>query len=194
MLKMCYLCIVSGARRDFYSPSAPSKTDLSMKPITSSAIDKVIDELDQISDEQYEEIMEQFTANQPVLIAYIFNDENFHLLNEDERGYLEYLALILWRSVHNAYGPLQPVSEEAIGEAEEKNYEIMENSTGKHFSDRLNPFFEGYPQEDLLAFAEEAVTEDEDEPEGIIGKEAREPIFVALKTMIDVLTASNTPT
>jgi hypothetical protein len=65
----------------------------------------------------------------------------------------------------------------------------MENSTGKQFSDRLNPFFEGYPQEDLLAFAEEAVTEDEGEPDGIIGKEAREPIFVALKTMIDVLTA-----
>lgn len=158
-----------------------------MKPVTSAAIDKVIEDLDQLSDDQYETLMEQFTAAQPVIVSYLFNDENFHLLNDDEKGYLEYLALITWRSIDRAYGDLPPADEEAIGEAEEHNYEVMEKSPGKRFRDRLDPFFEGYFQEDLLAFAEEAVTEDEDDPEGIIGKEAREPIFVALKTIIDVL-------
>ena len=42
-------------------------------------------------------------------------------------------------------------------------------------------------QEDLLAFAEDAVLEEEDDPEALVTKEGREPIFVALKTMVDVL-------
>ena len=162
-----------------------------MTPVTSNAIDKVIDELDQLSDEQYEQLMEQFTTAQPVIAAYIFQDENFHLLNDEEKGYLEYLALITWKTIDRVYGAIPAVDEDSIGEAEEINFEIMEKSTGKRFRDRLDPFFETYPQEDLLAFAEEAVTEDEDDPDGIISKEAREPIFVALKTIIDVLAPRN---
>jgi len=80
------------------------------------------------------------------------------------------------------------VSEEQIGEAEEANYAILEASTSQKFRDRLNDFFEGSPQEDLLAFAEEAVLEDEDEADALVSKEAREPIFVAVKTLVDVLT------
>ena len=64
----------------------------------------------------------------------------------------------------------------------------MDASNAKNFRDRLNEFFEGSDQEDLLAFAEEAVLEDEDDPESIVTKEGKEPIFIALKTMVDVLT------
>jgi len=84
-------------------------------------------------------------------------------------------------------GPLEAVSEDQIGEAEEKNYEMLELSAGKKFRDRLDPFFENSDQEDLIAFAEEAVLEDEDDPESLVTKEGREPIFIALKTMVDVL-------
>jgi hypothetical protein len=35
-------------------------------------------------------------------------------------------------------GELPEISEEHIGVAEEKNYELMEASTGKKFRDRLN--------------------------------------------------------
>jgi hypothetical protein len=80
------------------------------------------------------------------------------------------------------------VSEEELGEAEEKNFEILENSTAKNFRDRLNPFFEGTAQEDLVAFAEDAVLEFDSDPEYVLTKDGREPIFVALKTLIDVLT------
>jgi hypothetical protein len=83
------------------------------------------------------------------------------------------------------------VSEDEIGEAEEKNYEILESSTAKKFRDRLDPFFEGYEQEELLAFAEEAVLEDEDDPDSVVTKEGREPIFITMKTLIDVLTSEN---
>lgn len=158
-----------------------------MKFVSEKIIDAVIDDLENYSDEQYEESMEAFAEAQPVLVAWLFS-EQFDLLNEDEKGYLQYLALIAWQSIVKENGPVEPVSEEQIGEAEEKNYELLEGSEAKKFRDRLTPFFENTPQEDLLAFAEEAVLEDEDDPEALVTKEGREPIFVALKTLVDVLT------
>ncbi len=157
-----------------------------MEFVSEKVIDAVIEQLEDFSDEQYEQQMEAFAEAQPVLFAWLFS-EQFDLLNEEEKGYLQYLSLITWRSIVQANGTPEAVSEEQIGEAEEKNFEILEGSTAKKFRDRLNPFFENTPQEDLLAFAEEAVLEDEDNPESLVTKEGREPIFIALKTMIDVL-------
>ena len=85
-------------------------------------------------------------------------------------------------------GPLGAVSEDEIGQAEEANYALLESSKASDFRDRLNAFFDGTDQEDLLAFAEEAVLEEEDEAEALVTKEGREPIFIALKTLVDVLT------
>lgn len=161
-----------------------------MKFVTEKTIDAIIDRLDSISDEQYEAQVEEFAAAQPVLIAYLFNEENFHLLTDEEKGFLQYLALIVWMAVVRTNGVGAAVSEEMIGEAEERNYEILEASTAKKFRDRLNVFFENTPQEDLLAFAEEAVLEDEESGDPLVTKEGQEPIFVAVKTVIDVLTAA----
>ncbi|MCB0531316.1 MAG: hypothetical protein H6574_09955 [Lewinellaceae bacterium] len=159
-----------------------------MKFVSEKIIDSIIDLLDSLSDEQTERHMEEFAEEQPVLMAYLFNEDNFHLLSDDEQGFMQYLALIVWLANRKVNGPVETVPEEVIGEAEEKNYEVLEASTAKKFRDRLNPFFENTPQEDLLAFAEEAVLEDEDNPQALVTKEGREPIFVAVKTVIDVLT------
>ena len=159
-----------------------------MQFVSENIIDAIIDELEALSDDQYERRMEQFAEAQPVLVAYLFNEENFHLLSEDEIGYLQYLSLIAWMAITRVNGPVQPVSEEMIGLAEERNYEILEASTASAFRDRLDEFFANTPQEDLLAFAEEAVLEDEDDPEALVSKEGREPVFIAVKTVIDVLT------
>ncbi len=159
-----------------------------MEFVSEKVIDAVIDELETFDDDQYEVQMEAFAEAQPVLFAWLFS-EHFELLNEDEKGYLQYLSLIAWRSIMRVNSEVEAVSEEQIGEAEEANYAVLEASKSQKFRDRLNDFFEGSPQEDLLAFAEEAVLEDEDDPEALVSKEAREPIFVAVKTLVDVLTA-----
>ena len=161
-----------------------------MKFVSEKILDAVIDHLDTLSDEKYEEQVEEFAAAQPVLVAYLFNEENFHLLTDEETGYLQYLSLIAWIAITRVNGPGEAVSEDMIGEAEEKNYEILEASKAKKFRERLDVFFENTPQEDLIAFAEEAVLEDEDNPEALVTPEGREPIFVAVKTVIDVLTTS----
>jgi hypothetical protein len=159
-----------------------------MKFVSEKDIDSTIEALENYSDEQYEQQMEAFAEAQPVIFAWLFSEE-FELLTEDERGYLQYLALIAWKSNEKVNGPVGSVSEDEIGEAEEKNYAILEASTAKKFRDRLNPFFEDTTQEDLLAFAEEAVLESEDDPDALVSKEGREPIFIAIKTLVDVLTS-----
>lgn len=158
-----------------------------MKFVSEKDIDATIEALENYSDEQYEKQMEAFAESQPVIFAWLFS-EAFELLTEDERGYLQYLSLIAWKSIEKVNGPAGEVSEEEIGEAEEKNYAILEASTAKKFRDRLTPFFEDSSQEDLLAFAEEAVLESEDDPDSLVTKEGREPIFIAVKTLVDVLT------
>ena len=50
----------------------------------------------------------------------------------------------------------------------------------------MDVFFENYQQEDLLAFVEDSLIDDEDE---IVTKVGREPMFVALKSIIDCLCA-----
>ncbi len=159
-----------------------------MEFVSEKIIDAIIEELDDLADEQYEQSMEDFAEAQPVLFAWLFS-EQFDLLSEDEKGYLQYLALIAWLSIVRVNGPVEAVSEDQIGEAEEKNFEVLENSAAKKFRDRLDPFFENTSQEDLLAFAEEAVLESEDDPESFVTREGREPIFIAMKTIVDVLTA-----
>ncbi|HLP94243.1 MAG: hypothetical protein J0M29_19275 [Chitinophagales bacterium] len=161
-----------------------------MKFVSEKDIDATIEALENYSDEQYEKQMEAFAEAQPVIFAWLFSEE-FELLTEDERGYLQYLALIAWKANEKVNGPVGAVSEDEIGEAEEQNYAILEAHTAKKFRDRLNPFFENTSQEDLLAFAEEAVleNEDKDDPDAIVTKEGREPIFIAIKTLVDVLTS-----
>ncbi|MEO6758280.1 MAG: hypothetical protein ABIO24_02420 [Saprospiraceae bacterium] len=160
-----------------------------MKFVSEEVIDRIIEQLEGYADEQYEQRMEAFAEAQPVVVAWLFSDQ-FDLLSEDEKGYLQYLALIAWSANQEVNGPLGAVSEDEIGQAEEANYALLEASKAQDFRGRLNDFFEGSDQEDLLAFAEEAVLEEEDEPEALVSKEGREPIFIALKTLVDVLTVA----
>ncbi|MBL7829047.1 MAG: hypothetical protein JNJ57_20600 [Saprospiraceae bacterium] len=157
-----------------------------MEFVSEKIIDAVIEELENLEEDRYEVLMEEFAEAQPVLFAWLFS-EHFDLLTEDEKGYLQYLSLIAYRSIVRVNGPCEAASEDQIGQAEERNYELLETSTAKKFRDRLNVFFENTNQEDLLAFAEEAVLEDEDDPESFVTKEGRELIFVGVKTLVDVL-------
>jgi len=76
------------------------------------------------------------------------------------------------------------ITEEALSIAEETNWGKMQEVSAKKFRERLDVFFSSTSQEDLLAFIEDALL---DEEEGILSKEGREPIFIILKSIIDAL-------
>jgi hypothetical protein len=79
------------------------------------------------------------------------------------------------------------IEPDQIDAAEELNWEKINASEGKKFKQRIDSLFEGFSQEDLLAFVEDALEAD-DLP--IVTNEGREPMFIILKTIIDVLEES----
>ena len=149
--------------------------------ISESIIDNVVADLEEAD---FEQEITWFTDEYPVLIEY-WGAEDFTLLTQDERELMLYLLLVLTKSVEQANAALHPLSSEVLENAEERNWERLENVTAKHFRDRMDVFFQDYSQEDLLAFVEDNLVEDED---SVVTKEGREPMFVALKSVIDVLT------
>lgn len=156
-----------------------------MKFVPESTIDDVIESLDQ-SDEALEKADDLMAQTQPSLIQFLTQEE-FDALTEDERDYLLLLGLTIWESARRTVGEIPEISAEAIGQAEEANYEKLEQSGGSNFHDRMDIFFADYPQEDLLAFVEDALNEDED---NMVSAEGRETLFISLKTIIDALNAS----
>lgn len=154
--------------------------------MTEDILDQVVERFDD-SDAAYEKAVEAMETEQPVLLGYLFSEE-FDAFTQDEKEYLLMLSTIIWAAVKEANGEVETVSEVALSEAEEHNWTRLEGVTAKRFSERMDVFFEDYAQEDLLAFVEDALADDEEDP--IVTKEAREAIFVTLKTVIDCLTAA----
>lgn len=131
----------------------------------------------------HQEAVQQFKAKQPALLVYLFSD-SFELLTQKEREYMMYLVLVIWASINEVEPDIPQVVPKMVEEKEEFNWEKLKLVKAKYFRDRLDVFFDGYPQEDLLAFAEDALVHDED---NMVSKEGREYLFIALKTIIDCL-------
>ncbi len=152
--------------------------------VSEDVIDEIVLELEAADFEQEVAIMGE---KQPVLLGYVLS-EDFELLTNDERDWLLYLVLVLWKSIEKVYDNAEQIRKEDLEAADEANWERLEHVTAKRFRDRMTTFFEGYKQEDLLAFVEDNLTEDEEDTENVVTKEGREPMFVALKSVIDALT------
>jgi len=153
--------------------------------ISENTIDQITIELEN-STVKFEQALTRMEEEQPHLLAYLFN-ENFDVLTNAEKDYLLFLTITIWKSIKKEVGTIALVNENAIGSTEEKNWEIMSAAKGKTFRNRLDVFFNDTPQEDLLALVEDALTLDDD-ADRTVTREGREPMFVALKTVIDVLT------
>jgi hypothetical protein len=150
--------------------------------IKESTIERVIERLEAGEDDFALEIQD-FAHAQPHLTAYLTNEEN-ESFNDDERTLLLFGAITIFQSVSDELTEPTLASEAMIGQAEEENYALMPAKGS--FRDRLTPFFEDSIEEDLLAFIEDLLVAEEGDDS--ISKEAREPMFIALKTVVDVLT------
>jgi len=151
-----------------------------MKFISEKIIDRVAEEIGG-SEEAFNEATVDLSMEQPNVAAYIFSD-NFDLFTDAEKQYFLFLVLVVFKSIKNEVENLPKTTAEALGKYEEKNWELINEVTSKQFRDRLNIFFKKTPQEDLLAFIEDALLDEEEE---LITKIGREPMFVALKSIID---------
>ncbi|MDX1666190.1 MAG: hypothetical protein R3350_03125 [Saprospiraceae bacterium] len=139
-----------------------------------------------LSDEKaFTAAIEEMKAKQPVILAYLFS-EGFDVLSSDERSFMLYLTIVVWKAIDLNGEPSDMVSEEQLSQAEDDNWDLLSSVKSKKFRERLDVFFDNHPQEELLAFLEDALnSEEEDE---MLTAESREPIFVSVKSVIDCLT------
>jgi hypothetical protein len=150
--------------------------------VSETAIDKIADQLNQ-NPANFDQAIADMQVNQPILFSYLLS-ESFKLLTKDESEYLLYLSLVIWKSIHQGHQKLEKLDSAKIEEIEEKNWALLNESKARKFRDKLDAFFEKYPQEDLLAYVEDALVDDED---SFVTKEGRELLFIGLKTTIDAL-------
>ncbi len=123
-------------------------------------------------------------GGQPMLLSYLTH-EQFDALTKEEQSLLLYLSWVIYSSVASANSELLMVTENEIGEAEEQNWELYLSNSSNDFHQQLDAFFDDTDQEDLLAFIEDALVDDDNE---IVTEEGRALLFVGLKTVVDVLT------
>jgi len=135
------------------------------------------------NEKYYDETVAEMQGKQPILFSYLLS-ESFKLLTKEESDFLFYLAVVVWKSADEQVQELPILMSDNIEEIEEKNWAILNESKARQFRDKLDAFFEKYPQEDLLAFVEDALVDDED---SFVTKEGRELLFIGLKTTIDSL-------
>jgi hypothetical protein len=154
--------------------------------VEESIIDQAIEELELLHNEP-EEIVDEIKESYPVIFAYLLS-ESFELLTEQENEEVFYIASVILKAIELADIEIPETTTEELENIEERNWEILSNSKDNAFRHRISVFFEGYKEEDLLAFVEDMLSDDEDTT---ITKEGRETIFVSLKTIIDALLILN---
>ena len=109
-----------------------------------------------------EEAMIELATSQGPFVQYLRTD-TFALLTEDERDYLQYLALVLYSAIASQLERVPKLRGEDIERREEQCWEWLEKSVGKPMSKRLDPFFASIDEEELLAFAEDSLVDPEPE-------------------------------
>ena len=156
-----------------------------MKFISENLVEQAA-ELLNASEESYERAVEEMEEEQPVLLSYFFT-EDFQVFTQSEKEYLFYLMLVVWKAVSLGGESIPAITEQQLSQAEDSNWEQMQGVKARGFHERLNVFFDNYPQEDLLAFVEDALSDEEDDDAILVTKEGREALFVSLKSVIDCL-------
>ncbi len=154
-----------------------------MKFVSEQIIETVADELD-TTESAYEAAVMDLEERQPVILAYLFT-EDFEAFSQQERDFILYLLIVLWKAIERVNGEVISATEDNLMDAEEKNWSLLQDVKATRFHERLDVFFQDYPQEDLLAFVEDALSDEEDE---WVTKEGREAVFITLKSIIDCWT------
>lgn len=146
-------------------------------------------EFDRLEEANFEAVFTAFSQEQPYLAAYLDSDD-IEAFTPGEQSLLYMSAMIIYQVIKDAYGAPKAVTGEEIANAEESILETLQAQESSIFRHRMDVFFEGTPEEDLLAFLEDMLTPEEDEEDELVTREGREPLFVILKSCMDTLLAA----
>ncbi len=153
--------------------------------VTEQHIERILRSLER-SSEMVDEAVEKSLNKYPPISHYLLQ------VDQDILTALEFHQLLVGAAViMTAFEQVleREISDDildALSEKEDFNWKAMLSQKGT-FHQKLDIFFDGYPEEDLLAFIEDSLYEDEDDDMTPVG---REVIFIKLKTLVDVLFAA----
>lgn len=142
--------------------------------ITELQIEEMVTEMEA---EDFEDL---FVDEQKDFWNYL-NSEGFKGLSEAEHQMLFFITSVIYHTCKKAEYDVE-VGVEDFQEYEEANWAVRDAEA--NFADAANKYFKDYKQEDLLAFVEDMLVEDEIKRLTDIGKEA---IFITAKSYIDIL-------
>lgn len=131
----------------------------------------------------FQQELDDFKNQYPILFSYLMNDQ-LASLTEEEFQLLFFDAIVMlkcFESVGKIPGEFDP---KALEDKESANWNLMQNTKPIAFQEKLDVFFEETRQEDLLAFIEDSLAEDD---EFAISSAAREIMFICLKSVLDLL-------
>ena len=123
---------------------------------------------------------ENFTA-----ISDYLNQDNFSLLIDEEKAYVSFIVAVIFLSWEEKFGKFdKDLKPKKLEKIEEENWEKLNNAKGKTFREKLDVFFDGYTQEDLLAFIEDSIQDDEQQ---MVSGAARDIVFICTITILDTI-------
>lgn len=154
--------------------------------IQESIIEQIIDHYEN-DENAYVNALAEIMETQPALLAFL-NQESIDILLEDEKDILWYIILVVYHSIEKSDTELAEITDDGLGENEEKNWTVFQEQARGSFREKVTIFFEDYHQEDLLAFVEDTLELDESSPMTSVG---RDVIFIAAKSIIDTLLPLN---
>ncbi len=159
-----------------------------MKPISRETVDLIIDHFEAHDDTEMQQRFKRFSEQQPFLMAYLLaGDEEF--VEEENRGDLLYLGLMIFEVLSGERGGLPKVGEDPLMETDERNMQMVMNldeASEMHFQEAIERMLEGYNQQPLLtAMLEVLMSGNEDTPE--LAPESVGMNLIHLKTVIDSL-------
>lgn len=122
-------------------------------------------------------------ALDPELLVYL-ETEIFNLLSKVETDVLTFCIEVINQSIIKKHKSLPDFDLEDFNNKEEVNWTLREDSSS--WESAKDSFFKEYKEEDLLAFVEDILVEDEDDQ---LSKISKEFIFITSKSYIDSMCA-----
>lgn len=151
-----------------------------MKYIDEEAIELILEKWENSG--VYEDRLAEMMNDHPQVTGFLIQ-ESTEILTEAEKDVMWFITTTLIEVLEDEVN-METVSEKGLMSQEEANWALYQENPKGVFYDRISPFFEDYPQEDLLAFIEDMTQVDE---EGDMTKIGREVVFMTCKSLLDAM-------
>lgn len=166
--------------------------------ISAETVTRVWQDMARVSADEIPRFVNQMTAEQPVIIAYLLGAGE-PPFNQHEQEIIFYLGMVVWQMMKQSQRRLLRVSQKKLDRAEEANLAFLERlsvSPEADFESATQEMLVTYPEPEVLRYIVEAIMEEEedyDPDDPPIRDEYRGMAFVYLKTVLDALISSLAP-